>query len=237
MFRPIDRSKHKFDARITNGPFHIRCKQRADIRIAYDHFFGSLVHEHLTYTYCAWYSWASACSAQCRHRKSELWMKNCAERWNCCAVTSNCSNAILSIWAPSPIVIVGNCFHHDFSGRFDGAAGYPGGLKERTAQQVFDKKPEQVLRSAVSGMLPKNLLRKARMRKLRIFPGTEHPFTRVDLVPWEMPPRKLRDKGLGWVIPEGSIPMNPEAYLKRLRTSKYAEKMKNKLRAWGLEDQ
>lgn len=38
--------------------------------------------------------------------------------------------------------------------------GYPGGLKERTARQMFEKKPDAILREAVLGMLPKNNLRR-----------------------------------------------------------------------------
>ncbi|CAD7698586.1 unnamed protein product [Ostreobium quekettii] len=111
--------------------------------------------------------------------------------------------------------------------------GYPGGLKTHTARQVFDKKPEQVLRAAVSGMLPKNTLRKARMRKLRLFPGDEHPFAPSDLVPWEMPPRKLRDKGIGWALPEGFEPMNADAYLKRVKTSRHRAEMEGRAAEWG----
>lgn len=38
--------------------------------------------------------------------------------------------------------------------------GYPGGLKERTAREMFTKKPDSILREAVLGMLPKNNLRR-----------------------------------------------------------------------------
>jgi large subunit ribosomal protein L13 len=53
--------------------------------------------------------------------------------------------------------------------------GWPGGLKEVTAQRMLDTHPERILEAAVSGMLPKNRLRDDRMRKLRLFSGTEHP--------------------------------------------------------------
>ena len=53
--------------------------------------------------------------------------------------------------------------------------GYPGGLRQRTAAEQFDRKPEEVLRRAVWGMLPNNRLRKKQARMLRIFPGEEHP--------------------------------------------------------------
>eukprot|EP00879_Flechtneria_rotunda_P016929 GHRR01017723.1.p1 GENE.GHRR01017723.1~~GHRR01017723.1.p1 ORF type:complete len:256 (+),score=95.85 GHRR01017723.1:288-1055(+) len=98
--------------------------------------------------------------------------------------------------------------------------GYPGGLKEITAKELWRRDPTELIRKAVYGMLPKNNLREARMRKLRLFPGPEHPFKGVELIPWQMPPRKLQDKGLGWLLPDGFEPMNPEAYVKRMRGSK-----------------
>ena len=49
------------------------------------------------------------------------------------------------------------------------------------------------------------------MRKLRIFPGEQHPFADdPNLVPFEMPPRQLRNKGPLFVLPEGWEPMNSE---------------------------
>ena len=55
-----------------------------------------------------------------------------------------------------------------------------------------------------------------RARKLRIFPGEEHPFKEhPQLVRWEMPPRKLRADKEYYEIPEDFEPMNPEAYRKR----------------------
>lgn len=100
-----------------------------------------------------------------------------------------------------------------------GAAGYPGGLKEISAKELWRRDPSEVVRRAVYGMLPRNNLREQRMRKLRVFPGPEHPFKGVELVPWQMPPRKLQDRGLGWVLPEGFEPLNPKAYLQRMRGS------------------
>lgn len=52
--------------------------------------------------------------------------------------------------------------------------GYPGGLKQITVKEQLDKKPEEVLRKAVLGMLAKNTLRYRIARKLRIFPGAQH---------------------------------------------------------------
>jgi len=53
--------------------------------------------------------------------------------------------------------------------------GYPGGLKQRTLAQMLDKKPEEVLRLAVKGMLPKNRLGRAQLKKLKIYAGPAHP--------------------------------------------------------------
>lgn len=53
--------------------------------------------------------------------------------------------------------------------------GYPGGLKEANLETMLEKKPEDVIRKAVQGMLPKNRLGRAIMKKLKICVGTEHP--------------------------------------------------------------
>jgi large subunit ribosomal protein L13 len=54
-------------------------------------------------------------------------------------------------------------------------SGYPGGLKTTTARQMLQKKPEQLLRHAVRGMLPKNSLGRQLLKKLKIYAGGEHP--------------------------------------------------------------
>lgn len=53
--------------------------------------------------------------------------------------------------------------------------GYPGGLKSATAGKVLSDKPEEVLRSAVKGMLPKNSLGRQMLKKLKIYRGETHP--------------------------------------------------------------
>ncbi|MBK5226417.1 MAG: 50S ribosomal protein L13 [Thermoleophilia bacterium] len=53
--------------------------------------------------------------------------------------------------------------------------GYPGGLKQRTLSEMMDKKPEEVIRLAVKGMLPKNRLGRAQLKKLKVYAGPEHP--------------------------------------------------------------
>ena len=91
--------------------------------------------------------------------------------------------------------------------------GYAGNLVTRTAKEMMEREPTFVLRKAVERMLPNNKLRKDMMRKFRVFPGEEHPFTDVDLVPFEMPPRILRKKKVPNVhFPEGFQPMNPDQF-------------------------
>jgi large subunit ribosomal protein L13 len=53
--------------------------------------------------------------------------------------------------------------------------GYIGGLKEISAKKLLEKKPEDILRFAVRGMLPKNSLGRRQLKKLKIYSGSEHP--------------------------------------------------------------
>ncbi len=55
-------------------------------------------------------------------------------------------------------------------------SGYPGGLKAFTFEQMMAKDPRKVIFHAVSGMLPKNKLRKKRLKRLRVFVGEKHPY-------------------------------------------------------------
>ncbi|MDH3795242.1 MAG: 50S ribosomal protein L13 [Flavobacteriaceae bacterium] len=52
--------------------------------------------------------------------------------------------------------------------------GYPSGQRERTAQELLDKKPEALVEKAVKGMLPKNKLGAALFRNLRVYTGEDH---------------------------------------------------------------
>jgi large subunit ribosomal protein L13 len=54
-------------------------------------------------------------------------------------------------------------------------SGYPGGLKSRTLREQLDRRPTEVLRTAVKGMLPKNRLARQQITKLKIYAGPEHP--------------------------------------------------------------
>ena len=52
---------------------------------------------------------------------------------------------------------------------------YPGGLKETTFKEMINKKPEEIIRLAVKGMLPKNKLSNQIIKKLKIYAGSDHP--------------------------------------------------------------
>ena len=54
-------------------------------------------------------------------------------------------------------------------------SGYPGGLRSRTLEEMMERRPEEVLRLAVKGMLPRNRLGRVQLRKLKIYAGPDHP--------------------------------------------------------------
>ena len=78
-------------------------------------------------------------------------------------------------------VVVVNCDKVRLTGRkldqkmYYWHTGYPGGIKGRTARQMLDRKPEEVLFRAVKGMLPKNVLGRHLLSKLKLYPAPEHP--------------------------------------------------------------
>lgn len=54
-------------------------------------------------------------------------------------------------------------------------SGYPGGLKSRTLKDLLKDKPEEVIRRAVWGMIPKNKLGRQVIKKLKVYRGPHHP--------------------------------------------------------------
>jgi len=54
-------------------------------------------------------------------------------------------------------------------------SGYPGGLKTQTYQEILDTKPEEAIRRAVRGMLPKTTLGRMMLKKLKVYAGPDHP--------------------------------------------------------------
>ncbi|MEY2566882.1 MAG: large subunit ribosomal protein [Actinomycetota bacterium] len=56
-------------------------------------------------------------------------------------------------------------------------SGYPGGLKQQTYTELMEKKPEEAVRKAVRGMLPKTTLGRQMLKKLKIYAGPDHPHS------------------------------------------------------------
>ena len=54
-------------------------------------------------------------------------------------------------------------------------SGYPGGLRKRTLAEQLDRRPTEVIRMAVKGMLPRNRLARQQLTKLKVYAGPEHP--------------------------------------------------------------
>ena len=65
-------------------------------------------------------------------------------------------------------------------------SGYPGGLKSRSLREQLDRRPTEVLRKAVKGMLPRNKLANAQITKLKIYAGPEHPHESQSPKPFDV---------------------------------------------------
>jgi large subunit ribosomal protein L13 len=65
-------------------------------------------------------------------------------------------------------------------------SGYPGGLRSRTLGQMLERRPEEVLRKAVKGMLPRTRLGRAQLRKLKVYAGPDHPHAAQKPEPMEL---------------------------------------------------
>jgi len=78
-------------------------------------------------------------------------------------------------------VVVTNAAKVRFTGRkmedkrYYHYTGYPGGLRERTVSTLLEKKPEEVIHLAIRRMMPKTRMGRAMIKKLKIYPGAEHP--------------------------------------------------------------
>ncbi len=55
--------------------------------------------------------------------------------------------------------------------------GFPGGIRSITAEKLIEKQPEELIKKAVKGMLPKNKLGRQMIRKLKVYSGGEHPHS------------------------------------------------------------
>ncbi len=65
-------------------------------------------------------------------------------------------------------------------------SGYPGGLKSRTLAEMLERRPEEVIRLSVKGMLPRNRLARKQLTKLKIYAGPEHPHAAQQPQPMEI---------------------------------------------------
>ena len=64
-------------------------------------------------------------------------------------------------------------------------SGYPGGIKSRTLAEMLERKPEEVIRKAVKGMLPRNRLARQQLTKLKVYAGPDHPHAAQQPKPME----------------------------------------------------
>jgi large subunit ribosomal protein L13 len=65
-------------------------------------------------------------------------------------------------------------------------SGYPGGLRSRSLAEMLDRRPEEVIRLAVKGMLPRNRLARKQLTKLKVYAGPEHPHAAQQPQPMEI---------------------------------------------------
>jgi large subunit ribosomal protein L13 len=64
-------------------------------------------------------------------------------------------------------------------------SGYPGGLKSRTLEEMLQRRPEEVIRIAVKGMMPRNRLARKQITKLKVYAGADHPHVAQKPQPME----------------------------------------------------
>ncbi|KAH8923202.1 50S ribosomal protein L13 [Atractiella rhizophila] len=100
-------------------------------------------------------------------------------------------------------VVVTNARHIVVTGRkrdslvYRHHSGFPGGLKEIPFRRMMEFKPEEIIRKAVSGMLPKNRLRKRRLERLIVFPDERHPYEGNVIKDWTKPPSSTASPSSG----------------------------------------
>ena len=82
----------------------------------------------------------------------------------------DCGDYVIIINA-SKVLLTGNKLEDK---KYYSHSGYPGGLRTRTAKEMIEKYPEEMVEKAVKGMLPKNRLGRAMYKKLFVYAGSEH---------------------------------------------------------------
>jgi large subunit ribosomal protein L13 len=65
-------------------------------------------------------------------------------------------------------------------------SGYPGGLRSRTFEEMIERRPEEIIRLAVKGMLPRTRLGRQQLRKLKVYAGPDHPHAAQKPQPMEV---------------------------------------------------
>ena len=89
-------------------------------------------------------------------------------------------------------VIVVNADKVKFTGdkwdqkKYRSYSGYMGGLKTTTASEMLKKKPEEIIKKAVRGMMPKNSLNTKMISKLKVYAGPEHPHASNSPQPFKL---------------------------------------------------
>ena len=97
-------------------------------------------------------------------------------------------------------VVVKNIEHAKFTGKkfqdkkYYRHTGYPGGIKVTTPEKLHDKKPDEALKLAVKRMLPRGVLGRKQLSKLKIYSGNDHPHTAQNPIVIEL--SKLNNKNL-----------------------------------------
>jgi large subunit ribosomal protein L13 len=81
------------------------------------------------------------------------------------------------------IVVTGNKLRDK---RYYRHSGYPGGLRSRTLAEMLERRPEEVIRRAVKGMLPRNRLARKQLTKLKVYAGPDHPHQAQQPRPMEI---------------------------------------------------
>jgi large subunit ribosomal protein L13 len=81
------------------------------------------------------------------------------------------------------IALTGNKRQTKFAYRH---SGYPGGLKRIGYEELLTKRPDRAVELAVKGMLPHNKLGRRQLKKLKVYPGADHPHAAQQPVPFEI---------------------------------------------------
>ncbi len=82
----------------------------------------------------------------------------------------DCGDYVIIVNA-SKVLLTGNKLEDK---KYYSHSGYPGGLRTRTAKEMIEKYPEEMVEKAVKGMLPKNRLGRAMYKKLFVYAGSDH---------------------------------------------------------------